>query len=298
MSNSVVRSPSYPSLSLEEAIEAVRKIDGRYRSAAVDRLNAAKLIGFTTQSGPANQALASLAAYGLLERAGKGDTRVTERARAILHPDTDEERLQNVLAAAWSPPLFEKLRERFEGVQVPPEDGVETALHRMNFNPRVVRRAAKAFLGTCQYVEEQRVVGGHGDSRADDQESSHSGTEPARVGDLVQWQSLGVDQFPNPRRVRAVSEDGEWVFVEDSETGLPTVEIAVIESAKVDDVAPPTMPLPDKPIGEAEWLRSRIGKNTSVRLMVTGSMGPIEIDRLIRVLRTQYDVLAEDEGEE
>ena len=297
MSKNVVRSPSYPSLSLEDAVDAVRAIDERYRSSAVDRLDAAKLIGFTSQSGPANQALASLSAYGLLERAGKGDTRVTERARAILHPASDKERVENLRTAAWSPPLFEKLRERFEGIPVPPEDGVITALNRMNFNPNVVRRAARAFLRTCQYVLDEGGGDERGQGPDDYRDSSHLGTESPAVGDLVQWLSLGVDQFPQPRRLRALSEDGEWAFMEDSETAVPMSEVMVVERASNDDT-PPTLPLPDRPASEAEWLRSRLGQDTSIRLMVTGQIGPREVGRLIRILQTQQEVLAEDEGRE
>ena len=135
MSKRFIRSPSYPSLSLKEAVEAVRKIEQQYRSGAVDRADAAKLIGYKSLSGPAHTALAALAAFGLLERAGKGDARVTERARAILHPDSPEERREQLKEAAGSPPLFKKLRERFPGSTVPPEEGVRTYLNRENFNP-------------------------------------------------------------------------------------------------------------------------------------------------------------------
>ncbi|MEQ9449469.1 MAG: hypothetical protein RLN70_11285, partial [Rhodospirillaceae bacterium] len=101
-----VRSPSYPNMSLTEAVEAIRKIETVYRSSAVDRQDAAKLIGYSSLSGPANSALAALAAYGLLERAGKGEARVTERAKAILYAENDEERASNLRDAAIEPPLF------------------------------------------------------------------------------------------------------------------------------------------------------------------------------------------------
>ena len=117
-----VRSPSYPSLALRDAVKAVGKIEGRHRSAAVDRTVAAKLIGFSALSGPANKALAALASYGLLERAGKGEARVTERAKAILHAASEQERRDKLRAAAFEPPLFREIRERFDGITVPPED--------------------------------------------------------------------------------------------------------------------------------------------------------------------------------
>src|SRR5690349_237159 len=76
MSNALepaVRSPSYPVWSLSDAVTAVGKIEAQYRMSKVDREVAAKIIGYSGLSGPANKALAALGQYGLVERAGKGE---------------------------------------------------------------------------------------------------------------------------------------------------------------------------------------------------------------------------------
>ncbi|TIU92545.1 MAG: hypothetical protein E5W01_05320, partial [Mesorhizobium sp.] len=160
-SSKFIRSPSYPSLSLKDAVDAVGKIERQYRSSAVDRTQAAKLVGYSSLSGPANKALAALASFGLLERAGKGETRVTSRARAILHANNEQERIDNLLAAASEPDLFRELMERFDGIPVPPLDGVLTYLNRQGFNPTAVRPAARAFLDTMSFVEELRGSDSH-----------------------------------------------------------------------------------------------------------------------------------------
>ncbi len=49
------------------------------------------------------------------------------------------------------------------------------------------------------------------------------------VGNYVQWKSQGVDQFPKPKKVTAISEDKKYVFVENSHTGLPADEIEKVE---------------------------------------------------------------------
>src|ERR1700733_2949170 len=151
-----VRSPSYPSLSLRDAVDAVAKIERQYRSSVVERELAAKLIGYSGATGPANAALAALGSYGLVERAGKGQLRVSSRARAILHANDDRERTENLLTAAYEPDLFREIRDRFAGIAVPPEEGVITYLNRQGFNPSAVKPAAKAFLHTATYVEELR----------------------------------------------------------------------------------------------------------------------------------------------
>lgn len=304
-----VRSPSYPSMSLESAVEAVGEIEGQYRSSPVDRTVAARLIGYTTLSGPAAKALAALASFGLLERAGKGEARVTERARAILHARSEDERIQNLRAAALEPPLFRELRERFEGIAVPPEDGVVTFLHREGFNPSAVRPAAKAFLDTMSYLEQFRASESHGHEKPEAPKSPAVDGNPAatkfggaRVGDLVQWESQGVLQFPQSQRVRLVSDDGEWIAVDGSATGIPMNEVIVEERAKA--VAPQFPLAADEDIqpqasGEVEWMRNRVGKETNVRLLVKGDMGPKEIKRLIRLLEAQRAVLMdEDDAEE
>jgi hypothetical protein len=297
-----IRSPSYPSMPLRDAVEAVAKIERQYRSSAVDRTLAAKLIGYSSSSGPANSALAALASYGLLERAGKGETRVTPRARAILHAADDRERRENLLAAASEPDLFREIVERFPGIPVPPEDGVINYLNRQGFNPTAVRPAAKAFLQTMAFVEELRATESHGTEQPGDLNSSlpnEGGGQKsfggAKVGDLVQWESQGVLQLPHPLRVRLVSDDGNWIAVEGSETGIPMNEV-LVETKAIP--APPifrmsdNQPAPEQ--GEIEWMRNRVGQDTNVRLMVKGDMGPKEIGKLIKLLEAQKLVLEDD----
>lgn len=305
-SSKLIRSPSYPNMSLKDAIDAVAKIEKQYRSSPVDRTLAAKLVGYSSLSGPANKALAALASFGLLERAGKGEARVTPRARAILHANNAQERIDNLLAAASEPDLFRELGERFDGVSVPPLDGVLTYLNRQGFNPTAVRPAARAFLDTMSFVEELRGSESHGgelskDTTSDARNSGKDAREfgGAKLGDLVQWESNGVRQLPKPMRVRAVSEDGNWIAVEGSQAGIPMKEVIV----EADAVAQkgPRFPFSEEdqvlsPAKfEIEWMRNRLGHNTNVRLIVQGDMGPREIGRLIKLLEAQKSILEEDD---
>lgn len=305
-STAPIRSPSYPNMPLREAVAAVAKIEALYRSAPVDRTVAVKLLGYSSLSGPANKALSALASYGLLERAAKGEARVTARARAILHASSDEERRENLLAAASEPDLFRELRERFEGLSVFPEDGVMQHLNRRGFNPNAVRPAAKAFLQTMEYVEELRESESHvpKPSEALDSPTSdgnrHKTFGGAKIGDLIQWESQGAFQLPKPLRVRFVSDDGKWVAVEGSQKGIPMSEV-LLEARAADAAKPPLFPFseedqaaPTGGLGEVEWMRNRLGNDVNVRLMVKGDMGPKEIGKLIRLLEAQKLVLEDD----
>jgi len=77
---------------------------------------------------------------------------------------------------------------------------------------------------------------------------------PVWPGDLVQWTSGEVDQFPEPRRVIRLSDDGQWAFVEGSQTGLETSELTVVGQAPA-------------PAGAAEAIGDvgRAGVSASVR---------------------------------
>lgn len=243
MSNKPIHSPSYPAISLEASVGHVSKIEGAYRTSAADREDAAKLIGYSSLSGPANKTLAALASYGLVERAGKGMMRVTALAVSILHPKSDDEKRKALVEAAMTPPLFRDIREQFPDLAIPPEAGVVTHLNRAGFNPNAVPKAAKAFLETARFVEELGASGSHGFAENDDAESALLDDDTkfggASVGDFIQWESQGALQFETPRRVRWVSDDGDWIAVEGSDTGIPMSQVTLEQGATK---SPPPIP--------------------------------------------------------
>ena len=244
-----VRSPSYPNAPLGDAISQVAKIEKLYRQSSVDREVAAKLIGYSALSGPAAKALAALASYGLVERAGKGEMRVTGRARAILHPDNLQERRQSLIAAAFEPNLFQELRARWPDM-IPPEDGIVTYLHRQGFNQTAIRPAMKAYRDTLLFLEQEGASDSHGNEQ---QTGADSGSQEggrsaalgkARVGDLVEVEIAGTLVTPEPVRVRAVTEDQAWVFVDGSETGIEMENVTVVERPDAAEAkVAPTLPL-------------------------------------------------------
>ncbi|WP_299568017.1 hypothetical protein [uncultured Sulfitobacter sp.] len=295
MNTKPIRSPAYPSLSLNDAVEAVEKIETQYRGSSVDRIDAAKLIGYASGSGPANKALAALASFGLVERAGKGMMRVTGRARSILHPDSADEKIRHLREAALEPKLFQEIKGRFEDIDVPPMEGVVTFLNREGFNPSAVGPAAKAFINTMVYIQSFGDSESHGKSDVVAPSSTTSSVEfgGAAVGDKIQWESGGVLQFETPKAVRWVSDDGAWLAVEGSETGIPMNEVT-IESPAASISAPPIPPMArpsETPLveGFSEWFRAKVGsdKLVTINFKGEGEIGPREIEKMIRVLEAQ-----------
>lgn len=304
-----VRSPSYPSMSLRDAVIAVRKIEAPYRSAPVDRTEAAKLIGYGSLSGPANQALSSLSSYGLVDRAGKGMIRVTPRAKAILHPNSDMELKKSLREAGAEPQLFQQILEHFAGVDSPPESGVISYLNRQGFNQSAVKPAVKAFLQTIYYLEEAGVSESHGPTAAPEPASSSSNGDNrpqfggAKVGDLVQWESNGALRLAKPERVRWISDDGNWLALahEDYKASIPMAEVIVQERGSAPSPPPPTPPaftaVPPPPADESVVsngtdFRFRVGKGIVVKVSSPDELGVDEINKLVALLQAQAVALS------
>jgi hypothetical protein len=301
MSPNRTRSPHYPNFSLREAIARAERAFNADRRNPMDRDVAAKNIGYSGSSGAADKALATLNQYGLLERVGKGQVRVSQLALDILHPENPSEKSRALNKAAFTPPLFKDLRNQF------PDGASEANLHsylvRQNFQNRALRPAIGAYLETCSFLKQENAYESHGAEGATGAESDLPDDESdvvyggARVGDLIQWESAGALQFETPRRVRAISPDGLYVAVDGYSAWAPMSEVIVEGRATL---PPPPPPLEDDAEtkstlpGEAEWMRNSLGAGTKVRLLVTGDMGPREINKLIKLLEAQRAVLSDD----
>lgn len=303
-----VHSPGYPNMSLPKAIVAARKIFDADRTSPIDRVVAAKHIGYAGQSGASDKALASLAHYGLTEKTGKGEIKISRLALDILHPDpsSPSDKPRALLAAGMKPQIFKDLHERF-GVHVS-EDALRSYLIRSNFQNIAINPVINSYLETCRFLEQEKAfesggAGGETDAESDTLEPNAATVfGGAKVGDLIQWEIDGVLQMERPMRVRLVTDDG-WVAVEGSEAGIPMDQVIVEERAVAPAAPAPTFKLTAKNLtvgaardDETEWMRNRVGKATTVTLMVSGGeMGAREIGKLITLLEAQRAVLADDE---
>ena len=164
------RSPSYPTLTLEQAIEMVGKVHKANRTNVISRETAARDMGYTGLTGRSLTVLGSLAQYGLLEKAGKGDVKVTRRAVEILHPVEESHRAEAIIDAALAPALFRTLHERFpEGV--PSENALRSFMVQSDFNDVAIGPAIAAFLETNAFSEKAKESGRTGPQAAEAQDS-------------------------------------------------------------------------------------------------------------------------------
>lgn len=165
------RSPSYPSLSLPQAIDMVGKLHKSNRTSVISRETAAKDMGYTGLTGRSLTVIAALSQYGLIDRAGKGDIKVSRRAVDILHAVDDADRAEAIQDAAFAPKLFQQLHERFpEGV--PSHNALRSYLIQQEFADVAIGPAITAFLETNTFAENAKDGGNYGALANDPPESS------------------------------------------------------------------------------------------------------------------------------
>ncbi|MBB5687848.1 hypothetical protein [Sphingobium boeckii] len=168
------RSPQYPSLSLPQAIDLVAKLHKSNRTSVITRETAAKDMGYSGLTGRSLTVLAALAQFGLIEKAGKGDIKVTRRAVDILHSVDENDRTEAIQEAAFAPGLFQQLRDRFpEGV--PSQNALRSYLIQMEFGDVAIGPAISAYLETNAFAENAKESGRSG---ADGGEGADSGDQP------------------------------------------------------------------------------------------------------------------------
>ena len=170
--SSRIQSPSYPSTPLEKAIDLVRKFHSAERTNVVDREVAAKAMGFSGISGHSAKVLSNLIQYGLIEKAGKNEVRVTGRAVELLHPESTQSRNDALVEAAFSPALFQKIGERFPDGQ-PSDNALRSYLVRENFTDAAIPSALRAYRETYQYLERLHAADSYeiNDEKDDEQPS-------------------------------------------------------------------------------------------------------------------------------
>ena len=252
------QSPPHPTFSLPKSLVLARKIYDADRRNALDREVAAKHMGYSGKSGASDKALASLAHYGLTEKVGKGEIRVSQLAMDIFHPDpTDPQSEQRaILKAGMKPSLYKELRSQFPD-QVS-QGALESYLVRMGFNDAALSPAMNAYFETIRYLEQSKV-----------------------------FESGGIE-----------GESGPDSDLQENDVGDEMHDEIVLDRPAPIQSTPAVPPPKTVEAGEQEWIRNPLGRGKSVRVLVTGAMGSKEIGKLIKLLEAQKAILDDDDEED
>ena len=171
-----MRSPSYPSLSLKQAIELVEQIHASNRTNVIDRESAARDMGYSGLTGRSLKVLAALLQFGLLSKAGKGEVKVTQTAVDILHGIEPQDRNAALLKAGTAPALFQELHERFPDGP-PSENAIRSYLIQQGFADVAIGPAITAYMDTYHHLENISESKSHGADSVDAPDLVHT-SEP------------------------------------------------------------------------------------------------------------------------
>jgi hypothetical protein len=262
-----LRSPNYPAINLETAIQRAQQFWEN------EKRNAANVTVATTHWGfkrPTSQSIVTAAAvksFGLFEDTGSGVDRklkLSELALRIIldQRQTSPERDAAIKEAALKPTIHSKLWSRW-GAQLPSDENLRHVLiFEYKFNENAVDSFIQEFKETIRFAKL---------SSSDTLSVVAEDKTPVRVGDYIQWTSQGVDQFGEPRPILGLSEDGQFVFTNGSLTGIPIEEVTKR----------------DRPAGEQEYG----GKSAKVGTI------PTAVKRFSAKQGMNNEVFTLDEGE-
>ena len=219
------RSPNYPGVGLRAAvgkIEALYKADGL---AASPKASALKLMGYEKFHSEAARTLSALKSFGLIEETADR-LKLTQRGIEIVaRPNGDPIKEKAIKQAAVSPDIYQLVMEEYRSTGLPSDASLKSDLITVRkFNRSAVDGFVQDFRDTLEFsgLSDLKVL----DSKQSQDEKGGQTVLP-QIGDHVQWESGGQIQFQELKRIRALSQDGLWAFVDGSDNGLPVKELTV-----------------------------------------------------------------------
>jgi hypothetical protein len=229
-----LRSPAYPYINLEAAINRAQAFyDREVRNSAPIAVAAADW-GYEAKSSAATQTAAALMSFGLMTDEGTGDKRklkLTQNALKILIDKRSDstERAELIKQAALTPKIHQQIWAKW-GDSV--SDGnLKHALifeWQPPFNENTVDGFIKQYRDTIAFAKltaSDKVTLEDGEN-----EDASGAASVIKVGDYVQWESQGVVQFSEPKRVREITPDGTHALVDGSYTGLPISQLTRVRA--------------------------------------------------------------------
>lgn len=166
MKGKKTRSPNYPALTLEKSLILTQTLLDRYARHPIAWEVATKALGYTPKSSSGKQAMAALAAYGLIQVEGLGAEKkiaVSELAFKILADKRafSLEREAAIKEAALNPSIFQKIIERYPK-SLPADDALEyDMVFTYKFNKASVHDFITLFRETLGFAKiyESDIIG-------------------------------------------------------------------------------------------------------------------------------------------
>lgn len=257
------RSPNFPALSLSEAIDAIKKVYLAEGRSKVPRLSVVKPLGYTSVNGRSLSILGALKAYGLLE--GRADElRLSEEGFILANAPADSvEYREAVIASFRAPSAFHRFAEEDDGAS---DDTLKWKLQKVGFQADSAERLVRVYRESRELVN--AIAGEYKLAVEEEVQPSELDEAPAMhpvFGDMVQMAS-GRDRVGAAKR-----------FVQHHGAISPIEEQAGIAMGVHDRILQSGM----------------LSKTASFRVIVSGQVGVAEIERLVKKLEMDKEILAD-----
>ena len=147
------RSPAYPIVGLNTAIDKLEAYYGEEGQNIVSRDAAIESMGYTSASGQSLQMMSTLIQYDLLEKTGAGQVKISDIGLAIM-AGLDDDKQEAILQAAVSPPIFAELKDSFP-LNKPSVRAITSHLIQRKpkgYNQKSANKISKAFHDTIEFA--------------------------------------------------------------------------------------------------------------------------------------------------
>lgn len=250
----VSRSPNYPSMSLGDAIESIRKVYAEEKRSKFPRLSLAMHLGYSSLNGRALSKIGAIRAYGLLD--GREDTlSVSPTAIALLSAPKDSEDFRLALHEAFnSPPLFARIAAAHE--EMPSPQTLRWWLEKEGYVGDAADKALKVYLDSSEVVNSYE--GDYDGNASADIEQQPNAVEVAMSGFMS-----GKGQPPYPAAQKTI---------DDAKCGKESLAMGVQERVLQSGM---------------------LSKQATYRVIVSGPVGTAEIERLLKKLEMDKEILAD-----
>jgi hypothetical protein len=181
------RSPNYPRLAFDSALEKTRAIYAQQHKHSASRDVIAQALGYTTFNGASKAVITALKHYGLLEPAGDGLRVSADAIRVIELPQGDPEWTTALVRMVFAPSVFADLRSKY-GEPLPLS--IRRVLVTQEFAPHAADEIIRVYRANFEFVRD------HGGDAG----------EPSAVGQVEQKSEALVATASEPSRGRLSPE--------------------------------------------------------------------------------------------
>jgi len=250
----IQRSPRYPGLSLPEAISAVDKIYQEEGRSGVSAEVAMQHMGFKGRSGASLKVLSALRKYGLVDDIGFNEVKTSQRAVTILANKGIEQSQDRDCAVLDALFSVDLFAYLYDKVgQSPSEKNLAAQLETQGFTKDGALKAARSYRASMEYAS----------------------------------------PYLAKREFAAHTPDASHLGQDSIARGQPTIPSYAVEAASNAGQSSPTKPAPELRENERELISGLLSRDASFRILVKGTIGPSEIDRLIQKLTIDREILAD-----